>query len=92
MRYLVLDNAIAAFLRCLLGNHAKAINVATVTVSSKFKIEIPRELREALGIKPGQRFQAFRFENRIELIPWMPMHKARGMFPGIDTDIERERS
>lgn len=66
--------------------------MATVTVSSKFKIEIPQEVRDALGIKPGQRFQALLFDKRIELIPWMPMHKARGMFPGIDTDIERERS
>jgi AbrB family looped-hinge helix DNA binding protein len=66
--------------------------MATVKVSSKFKIEIPQEVRDALRIKPGQRFQAFAFQNRIELVPWMPMHKARGMFPGIDTDIERERS
>lgn len=66
--------------------------MATVRVSSKFKIEIPQEIRDALGIKPGQRFQAFPFQNRIELVPWMPMRKARGMFPGIDTDIERERS
>lgn len=66
--------------------------MATVTVSSKFKIKIPQEMRDALGLKPGQRLQAFQFQNRIELVPWMPMHKARGMFPGIDTDIERERS
>ena len=67
-------------------------SVATVTLSPKFEIEIPQEMREALGLKPGQRLQAFQFQNRIELIPWMPMHEARGMFEGIDTDIERERS
>lgn len=66
--------------------------VATVTLSPEFKVEIPQQMREALGLKPGQRMQAFQFQNRIELIPWMPMHEARGMFPGIDTDIERERS
>jgi bifunctional DNA-binding transcriptional regulator/antitoxin component of YhaV-PrlF toxin-antitoxin module len=70
----------------------RLLNVATVTLSSEFKVEIPQEMREALGLKPGQRLQAFQFQNRIELIPWMPMHEARGMFPGIDTDIERERS
>jgi len=53
-------------------------NVATVTVSPKFKIENPREMREAMGLKPGQRFQAFQFGNRIELIPWIPMRKTRG--------------
>jgi AbrB family looped-hinge helix DNA binding protein len=72
--------------------HKRLNNVATVTLSSKFKIEIPPEMREALGLKPGQRLQVFQFQNRIELIPWIPMHKALGMFPGIDTDIERERS
>jgi AbrB family looped-hinge helix DNA binding protein len=72
--------------------HQRLMNVATVTLSPKFEIEIPQEMRDALGLKPGQRFQVFQFQNRIELIPWMPMHKARGMFPGIDTDIERERS
>ena len=70
----------------------RLMNVATVTLSPKFEIEIPQEMREALRLEPGQRFQVFQFQNRIELIPWMPMHKARGMFPGIDTDIERERS
>jgi AbrB family looped-hinge helix DNA binding protein len=72
--------------------HQRLMHVATVTLSPKFEIEIPQEMRDALGLKPGQRFQVFQFQDRIELIPWMPMHKARGMFPGIDTDIERERS
>lgn len=70
----------------------RLLNVATVTVSRKFKIEIPEEMREAMGLKPGQRFQAFQFGDRIELIPWIPMRKARGMFKGIDTDVESERS
>jgi AbrB family looped-hinge helix DNA binding protein len=73
-------------------DYPRLYNVATVTLSPEFKIEIPQEMRESLGLKPGQRLQAFQFQNRIELIPWMPMHEARGMFPGIDTDIERERS
>lgn len=72
--------------------HQRLMNMATVILSEKFEVEIPQEMRNAMGLKPGQRFQAFQFQNRIELIPWMPMHKARGMFPGIDTDIERERS
>jgi bifunctional DNA-binding transcriptional regulator/antitoxin component of YhaV-PrlF toxin-antitoxin module len=70
----------------------RLLNVATVTLSPEFKIEIPREMREALGLRPGQRLQAFQFQNRIELIPWMSIQEACGMLEGIDTDIERERS
>jgi bifunctional DNA-binding transcriptional regulator/antitoxin component of YhaV-PrlF toxin-antitoxin module len=72
-------------------DHPRLLNVATVTLSAEFKIEIPQEMREGLGIKPGQCFQAFQFQNRIELIPWMSIDEARGMLEGIDTDIERER-
>ena len=67
-------------------------NVATVTVTSRYQILIPQEMRKAMGIRPGQRMQAFQFQNRIELVRWIPIRKARGMFKGIDTDIERERS
>jgi len=72
-------------------DYPRLLNVATVTLSPEFKIEIPPEIRESLNLKPGQRLQAFQFQNRIELVPWMSMHEARGMFEGIDTDIERER-
>jgi AbrB family looped-hinge helix DNA binding protein len=67
-------------------------NVTTLTISPEFHIVIPTEMRDALGLRPGQRIQAFQFQNRIELIPWTPISEARGMLEGIDTDIERERS
>jgi AbrB family looped-hinge helix DNA binding protein len=62
----------------------------TVTVSPKFQVVIPRRIREALGIRPGQKVQAIRYGNRIELVPVLPLPEARGLFPGIDTDVERE--
>ena len=61
-----------------------------VTVSSRFKVVIPRAIRESLGIQPGQKFQAIQYENRIELIPVKPIREARGFLKGIDTTIERE--
>jgi hypothetical protein len=36
------------------------------------------------------KFQVIPYGERIELIPLEPMKKARGMFKGIDTTIERE--
>lgn len=62
----------------------------TVTISSKFQIVIPRSIRESLGLRPGQKFQAIQYGNRIELVPVRPIREMRGFLKGIDTTIERE--
>ena len=64
--------------------------MTTVTVSRRFEVVIPQAIREALGIKPGQRIQAFQYQDRIELIPLRPMREGRGMFKGIDTAVNRD--
>lgn len=61
-----------------------------VTVSPKFQIVIPRDVRRSLGLKAGQKIQVILYDNRIELIPVVPAQKARGFLKGIDTTIERE--
>jgi AbrB family looped-hinge helix DNA binding protein len=65
--------------------------MTTVTVSPKFQVIIPHVIRDALGIKPGQRIQALQYQDRIELIPLRPMRRARGMLKGIDTTVKRSR-
>jgi AbrB family looped-hinge helix DNA binding protein len=62
----------------------------TVTVSPKFQVVIPKEMREALKLTPGQKVQALLYENRIELIPVRPIKKMRGFLKGIDTTVVRE--
>ena len=62
----------------------------TVTISSKFQIVIPRSIRESLGLRPGQKFQAIQYGDRIELVPVRPICEMRGFLKGIDTTIERE--
>ena len=62
----------------------------TVTVSPKFQVVIPRKVRESLQIKPGQKVQVIQFENRIELIPVVPIQETRGFLKGIDTTVDRE--
>lgn len=62
----------------------------TVTVSPKFQVVIPREIRERLGLEPGQKVQAIAYENRIELIPVRPLKAMRGFLRGIDTTVARE--
>jgi AbrB family looped-hinge helix DNA binding protein len=61
----------------------------SVTVSSKFQVVIPREVREAMGIQPGTRVQVLQYENRIELIPLKEPKALRGFGRGIDTEVPR---
>ncbi|MBP7962526.1 MAG: AbrB/MazE/SpoVT family DNA-binding domain-containing protein [Caldilineaceae bacterium] len=60
-----------------------------VTVSSKYQIVIPRKIRESLQIKPGQKLQVMLYENRIVLMPIVPVQQLRGFLKGIDTTVER---
>ena len=63
----------------------------TVLVSPKYQIVIPRAIRDALGIRPGQRVQIIQYQNRIKLIPLMASRKVRGFLRGIDTTVKREK-
>lgn len=65
--------------------------MSVVTVSPKFQVVIPREIREALGLEPGQKVQAFQYLNRVELIPVRAIREMRGFLEGIDTSVVRER-
>jgi len=62
----------------------------TVTVSSKFQVVIPREVRASMDIQPGTRVQVLQYENRIELIPLREPKSLRGFLKGIDTEVRRE--
>ena len=61
-----------------------------VTVSSKFQVVIPREVRESMDIQPGTRVQVLQYENRIELIPLRDLKALRGFIKGIDTEVDRQ--
>lgn len=62
----------------------------TVTISSKFQVVIPKDIRDELNLEPGQSVQAIAYNNRIELIPVRPMRQMRGFIRGIETDVPRE--
>jgi AbrB family looped-hinge helix DNA binding protein len=64
--------------------------MAAVTVSPKFQVVIPKEIRERFGLLPGQKIQVVVYGNRIELIPVMPAKRMRGFLKGIDTRVPRE--
>ena len=62
----------------------------TVTISPKFQVVIPQRIREAMGLRSGEKAKVVSFRNRIEIIPMRDIRKLRGYLKGIDTSFERE--
>lgn len=65
--------------------------MTTVTVSPKYQVVIPQEVRKALGIQPGQKAQVLVYEGRVEIIPVKKLKKMRGFLRGIDTSVPRDK-
>lgn len=61
-----------------------------VTVSPKFQVVIPKEVRESMGIEPGQKVHMMVYRGNIVLVPLRPMREMRGFLKGIDVEIERD--
>ena len=64
--------------------------MTVVTVSPKYQVVIPKDVREKLQIRPGQKVEAFAFGNRIELVPVRPPSELRGFLKDLDNDFTRE--
>lgn len=62
-----------------------------VTVSPKFQIVIPREIRQRLRLRPGQKIILFEKNGIITAIPDQPLEKLRGIARGMPTDGLREK-
>jgi AbrB family looped-hinge helix DNA binding protein len=62
----------------------------TVTISPKFQVVIPQRVREAMGLRSGEKAHVIPFRNRIEIIPLRDIRKLRGYLSGIDTSFERD--
>ena len=62
----------------------------TVTISPKFQIVIPQKIREAMGLRIGEKAHMLSFRNRIEVIPVRDIRSLRGYLKGINTSFVRE--
>ena len=62
----------------------------SVTVSPKYQVVIPKTVREALNLRPGQKMQVIEYAGRIELIPERDIKELRGFLKGIHTEFKRE--
>jgi AbrB family looped-hinge helix DNA binding protein len=73
--------------------HDKIIDMQnqTVIVSPKYQVVIPREIREAGGIKPGTRMSVFEVNGVIQLVPVKSASDCRGLLSGLSsTDVPTE--
>ncbi len=62
----------------------------TVTLSPKYQVVIPKAIRQALHLRPGQKMQVVEYEGRVEFIPERDITELRGFLKGINTEFERE--
>jgi AbrB family looped-hinge helix DNA binding protein len=62
----------------------------TIKISPKYQVVIPRNVREAMDLKPGTRLQVLQFDDRIELIPLRSAKCLRGSLAGLDTRVPRD--
>jgi AbrB family looped-hinge helix DNA binding protein len=53
-----------------------------VTISRKFQIVIPKELREKLKLRPGQKLFIYELDGSLRLDPPRSIRELRGMAKG----------
>lgn len=60
------------------------------SVSTKYQVVIPKEVRQRLEIRPGQKMVVWEKAGVIYLIPAIKLKSMQGWFRGIDTGSVRE--
>jgi AbrB family looped-hinge helix DNA binding protein len=61
-----------------------------VTISSKYQVVIPREVRKQFNLKPGQKLMFIPYNGTLRVVVVPPIKKARGMLKGMNTENIRE--
>ena len=62
-----------------------------VILSPKFQVVIPRDVREKLNLKPGQKIVVIEKDGVVHLIPQKPVKEMRGFVKNINTqDLKDE--
>jgi AbrB family looped-hinge helix DNA binding protein len=62
----------------------------TVTVSPKYQVVRPKNIRDSMQLRPGQKMRIVEYNGRIELIPDREITELKGFLKGINIDFTRE--
>lgn len=64
--------------------------MATTKISPKYQVVIPKEAREKLHLKSGQKMIVVVKGGVVHLMPEKPLHLFKGFLKGMDTKDIRE--
>jgi AbrB family looped-hinge helix DNA binding protein len=64
--------------------------LTTVTISTKYQVVIPSEVRDRLKLKPGQKVAVIEKDGVVHLIPVRPLKELKGMAAGITSKGVRD--
>ena len=64
--------------------------MGAVTISSKYQVVIPREIREQFDLKPGQKLAFIPYNGTLRVVIVPSIEEARGMLKGLNTEDIRE--
>ncbi len=62
------------------------------TLTTDFRLTIPKSVRERLGLRPGQRLSVIVKGGAIHLVPQVPVADLRGFVRGISADGLRDKT
>ncbi len=65
--------------------------MSTVTVSSKYQVVIPKQVRERANITPGTKIQMIEVNGIIQMVPVRPVQEMKGYFKGREIEYAREK-
>jgi AbrB family looped-hinge helix DNA binding protein len=66
------------------------IDMKTVTLSSKYQIVMPPDVREPLGLKPGAQLSVFRVGRTIQVVPVPSLAELKAQLRGCGSDLAQE--
>jgi AbrB family looped-hinge helix DNA binding protein len=66
------------------------IDMTSVTLSSKYQIVVPLDVREPLGLKPGAQLSVFRVGRMIQVVPMPTLVQLKTQLKGCGSDLPSE--